>query len=235
LGRQNEAEKHYKKAIALDPKNALAHNNYAILLGDLGQQDEAEKHYKKAIALDPSYAPAHYNYANLLRELEHFSEAEREVRTALQIQPANPYVLSTLGDILADEEYFQEAEDQYKTALKNADSMENPAISEIHNNLGYVHAQLRRYGKAEKEFKRAVKLDSMNVKAVRNLRAIWKLKHRNSEIRLGLPMYQKCFLIILILILLVICYYLFIFGGSSTVRRCCPTACLWPSRASCSP
>jgi Tfp pilus assembly protein PilF len=210
LGRRDEAEDHYKKAIELDPKLAQAHNNYANLLDDLGRRDEAEDHYKKAIELGPKDVLAHNNYANLLRELERFSEAEREVRTALQIEPSNPYALSTLGDILADEKDFNEAEKHYKEALKNSGSMDKSALSEVHNNLGYVYFEMKQNKMAEKQFQKSVSL-SGNVKAIRNLRAIKKAETKNSDFRGGLPRYQKCFLIMIILILLGFCYYLFLF------------------------
>jgi len=218
LGRRDEAEDQYKKAIELDPKDAQAHNNYAILLDDLGRRDEAEDQYKKAIESDPKYALAHNNYANLLREMERFSEAEREVRAALQIEPSNPYALSTLGDILADEEYFEEAEEQYKEALKNSGSMDKSALSEVHNNLGYVYFQLKQYKKAEKEFQKSIEL-SGNVKAIRNLRAIKKADKIGVNFREGIPRYQKCFLIFVMLLLLGFCYYLFLFWEIEGEKR----------------
>jgi len=150
--------------------------------------------------------------------MERFSEAETEVRTALQIEPSNPYALSTLGDILADEEYFEEAEEQYKEALKNSASMDKSALSEVHNNLGYVYFQMKHNKKAEKEFKKSVSL-SGNVKAIRNLRAIKKAETKNSYFRGEIPRYQKCFLIVIILILLGFCYYLFLFWEIEGEKR----------------
>ena len=218
LKHYEKAEDHYKKAIELDPKLAQAHNNYAILLADLGRRDEAEDHYKKAIELDRKYAKARNNYANFLRKLERFSEAEGEIRTALQIEPSNPYALSTLGDILADEEYFEEAEEQYREALKNSGSMDKSALSEVHNNLGYVYFEMKQNKKAQKEFQRSVSL-SGNVKAIRNLRAIKKAETKNSYFRGEIPRYQKCFLIIIVLILLGFCYYLFLFWEIEGEKR----------------
>ncbi len=54
--------------------------------------------------------------------------------------------------------------------------MERPATSEIHNNIGWAYIQLKQDKKARDEFKRARALDPMNVKAVRNLRAIGKVE-----------------------------------------------------------
>ena len=218
LGRQDEAEDCYKKAIELDPKYAAAHSNYGVLLANLGRQDESRDHYKKAIESNPKYASVRNNYADLLRKLERFSEAESEIRTALQIEPSDPYALSTLGDILADEEYFEEAEEQYKEALKNSGSMDKAALSEVHNNLGYVYYHLRSYKKAEKEFQKSVEL-SGNVKAIRNLRVIKKADTIDPDYRGGIPRIQKFFLIFVILFLLGFCYYLFLYWEMEDDKR----------------
>jgi Tfp pilus assembly protein PilF len=203
LGRKEEAEQHYLKAIEADPKEAYLHYNYAILLKKLGRVKEAEEHYEKAIELDKKFVEAYINYANLLRDNARFSEAEKGVRAALQYKPENPYAHRTLGDILADENYFQDAEKEYQAALKNPILMEPSKISEIHNNLGWVYAQLKQYSKAETEFKKAVELDEMNIRAIRNIRKLGKIEviPEVSRIQIGLG--------ILLLLPLIESYYLF--------------------------
>jgi tetratricopeptide (TPR) repeat protein len=126
--------------------------------------------------LDINYAGAHNNYANFLREGFRFYEAEKEARAALKIDKENPYALATLGDILADEGYFEEAKKNYEASLDNRGSLRSSAESEIYNNLGWIYAQLKQYDEAKAKFKEAQKLDQMNVKAVRNIRALGKRK-----------------------------------------------------------
>ena len=178
LKRLEEAEEHYKIAIKADPKNAAILSNYAIILKELNRPEEAEEHYKLAIVADSKYWKAHNNYANLLREKAMFSEAEKEVRIALQIEINDPYALGTYGDILADEDYLEEAIKKYKEAIKNSDSMASPVVAEIRNNLGWAYAHLGQYDRANKEFEKANELDPVNVKAIRNLRAIRKVKSK---------------------------------------------------------
>ena len=209
--RKDEAEAHYLKAIDADPDNADAHYHYANLLKESNKNDEAEAHYLKVINLDPDDAAAHNNYAIILRERGKFYEAENEVRRALQIaqddyslQDILPYAHGTLGDILADEDCYEDAEREYQKALDKSDSMDNSSISEIHNNLGWVYTQMRIYKKARDEFKKARVLDSMNVKAIRNSRALGRM---GAE-----PIVSKIqvYLGIMLLIPLIILYYLFI-------------------------
>ncbi len=149
----------------------------------IGKLKEAEKYYKKVIEIDPNNAGAHNNYANLLREKGLFADAEKEIRNSLQIaekdpswQQIRPYAHGNLGDILADEGSLEEAEKEYQAALKNSASMEPYMISKIRNNLGWVYVQLKKYTKAKEEFREALAIDSMNVKAIRNLRKLRKLE-----------------------------------------------------------
>jgi len=111
-----------------------------------------------------------------LKEKTMFFEAEKEVRIALQIEPENPYALKTYGDILTDEDYLEEAIKKYHEAIKNSDSIEHPEKAKIHNNLGWVYVHLEQYYRAEKEFEEAYKLDPQNVKVIRNIRALGKVK-----------------------------------------------------------
>ncbi|NJD51490.1 MAG: tetratricopeptide repeat protein [Candidatus Methanoperedens sp.] len=87
LGRKEQEEQHYKKAIAANPNIAEAHSNYANLLSELDRKTEAEEHYKQAIAANPNYAEAHYNYANLLSELDRKTEAEEHYKQAIAANP----------------------------------------------------------------------------------------------------------------------------------------------------
>ncbi len=52
-GQVDEAIACYQKAIELDPKDAIAHNNLGLALQAKDQRDEAIASYMKAIELDP--------------------------------------------------------------------------------------------------------------------------------------------------------------------------------------
>ena len=210
LDRKAEAEEHYKKALEINPNDADAHNNYAILLDNLDRKAEAEEHYKKALEINPNYALVHNNYAEFLRRNVRFYEAEMHVRTALRLDPNYPSALATLGDILADEDYFEEAIKEYLKALNSPDSKDGSLKSEIRNNLGYSYAQLRQDAKAQDEFKKAKSLDPMNIKAIRNLRAINKAIKYLSE-----PSRNQIYISAIPFILLIFSYVLFLLGKLS--------------------
>jgi len=82
-----EAEKLYRRAIELNPNNALAHNNLGNVLRDLKRHDEAEAMYRRAIELNPNNALAHNNLGNALRDLKRHDEAEAMYRRAIELDP----------------------------------------------------------------------------------------------------------------------------------------------------
>ncbi len=74
------------------------------------------------------------------------------------------------------EKYHKKAIEKYHEAIKNSDSMAYMAKAEIHNNLGWIYANLEQYDRAKKKFEEAHKLDPQNVKVIRNIRALGKVK-----------------------------------------------------------
>ncbi|HLB70824.1 MAG TPA: tetratricopeptide repeat protein [Candidatus Methanoperedens sp.] len=208
-----EAEEHYKKAIKINPEFAEAHNNYAVLLTALNRKDEAEEHYKKALEINPNFVEAHNNYANFLRQKMQLLEAEKEVYIALRIEPQNPYSLGILGDILADEGLdFIKSIEAYDEALENSDPMKDSVISEIRNNLGWIYVQLRKYSKAKEEFKKAIHLDPLNVKARHNLRALGKI---GLDLEQEISQVQKYLSILLSLSLIVLFFSFLVYNRPS--------------------
>jgi len=62
-GLWREAAFRFEKAIAVDPKNARAHNNLAVALEATGDFGRALEEYKKALELDPTDNHIRRNYA----------------------------------------------------------------------------------------------------------------------------------------------------------------------------
>ena len=59
LGRLDEAEAIYRRALRIKPDFVEAHNNLGITLKDLGRLDEAEASSAELIRIKPDYAEAH--------------------------------------------------------------------------------------------------------------------------------------------------------------------------------
>ena len=74
-GELNEAVTNYRRALAIKPNFAEAHNNLGNALKDLRRLDEATASCQKALNIKPDYPDAHNNLAIVLNSSGRRSEA----------------------------------------------------------------------------------------------------------------------------------------------------------------
>jgi len=88
----------FERALAIDPRNPLIHNNVGNAFMALAQAEQAERHYRIALRLDPRFALAWNNLGMALayqdRDLE---EAVACLRRAVALDPANGDAWYRLG------------------------------------------------------------------------------------------------------------------------------------------
>ena len=101
------AERHYRRAIEIDPKHADAHCNLGLLLKNKRQDyDGAEKHYRKALEIDPKHDGAHNNLGVLLENhRQDFDGAEKHYRRAIDIDPENSIAHYNLAITVPNERF----------------------------------------------------------------------------------------------------------------------------------
>ena len=102
LGNLQDAEILTRKAIALDPENAMSHSNLGGILKNLCKLHDAEISTRKAIALDPNFAMAQLNLGSILIDLGKLNDAEISTRKAIALDPNFAMAQSNLGNILID-------------------------------------------------------------------------------------------------------------------------------------
>ncbi|WP_417586025.1 type IV pilus biogenesis/stability protein PilW [Nitrincola sp.] len=105
------AEKYYRRAIDLEPMNAMFHNNYGAFLFSLGRYTEACHEFSRATE-DPFYASraqAFENMGRCYRSLGRNDVAEHALRRALDIQRDRPYAQVALADLLLEQGNTAEA------------------------------------------------------------------------------------------------------------------------------
>jgi tetratricopeptide (TPR) repeat protein len=87
LGRTADAEKQYRRALAIDDQLFLARANLAMLLAVNGRSGEAETLLREAHAQQPAHAGIAFNLGLLLAERGDRVEAEKMLRAALATDP----------------------------------------------------------------------------------------------------------------------------------------------------
>jgi len=87
LGRTTDAEKQYRRALAVDDQLFMARANLAMLLAVNGRGAEAETLLREAHAEQPGHAGIAFNLGLLLAERGDRAGAERMLRTAFRSDP----------------------------------------------------------------------------------------------------------------------------------------------------
>src|SRR5437588_1334689 len=97
-GKFDEAEKAFRKTLAIAPSNDAAHNNLGYLLEREGKLDEAAIEYKKAIEANPSSRQAHFKLGRILVNQQHYAEAiEQLQQTLTPVDEDTPSYVYALG------------------------------------------------------------------------------------------------------------------------------------------
>ena len=107
-GRIEEGTRHYREAIRLQPRNALANHNLGAVLAEQGELSEAQAHFERTLEIAPGHAGARSNLARLHDErgLELLAEGNREAaaasfREALRLEPSDARVKAHLEEARA--------------------------------------------------------------------------------------------------------------------------------------
>ena len=165
--RLDEAEKEYKLASEMRPKN-LDFNYKFVRMPDefIHASDKTDRLknikpiYKKSSEKAPTDASAyiHYRHGILLYERGQIGEAEQEYKLALAGEPRNLAINSNYAIVLDKMGRQKEAEEHYKVALEI-----DPQNSINHNNYGYLLDRMGKFDKAEEHYKAALEIDPQNL------------------------------------------------------------------------
>jgi Flp pilus assembly protein TadD len=98
-GRLPEAEREYRRALALDPAHAGARGNLGPLLARMGRAREAAEELRRLVAEDPENVSALTNLGVVLIQQGRAGEARRYLEDALRLAPGMPQALEALRAI----------------------------------------------------------------------------------------------------------------------------------------
>ncbi len=174
-GDYKTAKNDYEKAIELNPSNAKAYNNLAIILTEHFQEyEKAKQNYEKAIELDSNYAEAYYNFALLLENnFQEYKKAKQFYEKAIELNPNYAEAYNNIALLLWQQfQEYQKAKQYYEKAIEV-----NPKFAEAYNNIAVLlWQQFQEYEKAKEYCEKAIKFKLNYAKAYNNF-AILLTKH----------------------------------------------------------
>ncbi|MGD8993526.1 MAG: tetratricopeptide repeat protein [Desulfobacterales bacterium] len=153
-GHADEAIKHYRAALQINPGYAAVHTNLGIELYRLGKEDEALDHYAKALEINPDFENAHIQLGVALAGTGRIADAIYHYMEALRINPASADAQNNLGNIYLKQGRLEKAMQHYAQVIKL-----NPEHAAAFNNMGVVMFQLEKFDRAIVLFKEAVRIN----------------------------------------------------------------------------
>ncbi|MGA8672121.1 MAG: tetratricopeptide repeat protein [Terracidiphilus sp.] len=166
----------WTKALAMEPNDAHALNNYGQTLARSGATDRAIAEFRKAIAVKPEYPEAENNLAFVLAGAGRPGEAIEHYRMAIEEKPAYAEARSNLGHVLTEQGNLDGAVEQFQQALTI-----NPDYAAAHNGLGFALASANRLDGAADEYRRAIEADPKYADAYNNLGVVMARQRRIDE------------------------------------------------------
>lgn len=153
-GDYTEAAARYREALALEPRNADAHNKLGLALQMQGKYGQAEEEFRRAIELKPSFAEAYFRLGTVLRWRGSFAASETALRRAVKLDPRNEEPLVGLGYTIGALASWDDAKSCMQKALRL-----KPRSASALCALGWVASIEGRFEEAEPLLRQALEAD----------------------------------------------------------------------------
>ncbi|HEY5883141.1 MAG TPA: tetratricopeptide repeat protein [Pyrinomonadaceae bacterium] len=145
-----DAESFARRAVQLEPKNAVAWDRLGVALQARGLvNNETEHAYRRAVELDPQFAAAYAHLARALNKLGRRDEAATLYERASTLAK-DPATLNLIAESLQAEQQWQNSEPILKRSLEL-----DPRSSQALYMLGRMLVVFKRFQEAEPHLKMA--------------------------------------------------------------------------------
>ncbi len=144
------AEREWLAALAMDPANAYALDDMALLRQRQERYLEAADYSQRALRIFPAYTTAHINLAETLAALKRPAEAEWQFRVATALSPLSTHAHNNYGKFLLAQGRSEDARAEYERSAA-AD-----ANAEAYDQLGDIYLSWQDFPRAEKAFRSAL-------------------------------------------------------------------------------
>jgi len=152
-GKNDEAVKEFKKALAFDPQNTTAHTYLGKIYQGQGKIREAINEFKTVVQNDRTSVTALNNLGNAYLQDKQYVAAEKQFKSAAKMDPINPLADYTLGIMYTQTDRFAEAEKQFNKVAKVS-----PRDGNVPYSLGVLYNKMGRTEDAVKNLQKALTL-----------------------------------------------------------------------------
>ncbi|MCC6890749.1 MAG: tetratricopeptide repeat protein [Hyphomicrobiales bacterium] len=164
IGNLDAAQELYRRALAINPRNAECHFNLAQVMRSQERHRDAIDHLAEATALRPDYVAAHIALGDMLATRHDLEGARSCYQQALAVDARLIEARHGLANVLRQLDRLDEAGDQFRQVLAL-----RPDFAEAHSNLGVVLAVQGRMAEAAEQYQRALAIKPELADVYRNL------------------------------------------------------------------
>jgi tetratricopeptide (TPR) repeat protein len=154
MGRGEDAQESYRKAIAAEPEYALSYNNLGVALANQDKHDEAVDAFRDALRRRPDLLQARLNLGLLLAQMRKFQLALEAYRQALDLVADSSSAWNGIGLVLVELKRHADAKNAFARAVES-----DPNGAAGHYNLSFTLSNLGDFEGALREVRRALELD----------------------------------------------------------------------------
>jgi tetratricopeptide (TPR) repeat protein len=174
------AEPHYRRAIALAPKDPRGYYGLGNALAGQGREAEAEQAYKQALRLRPDYAEVYYGLGMLSGSPDPFEGSDQEAidyfQKAIRLKPDFDRAYDALGTTYDIHQRYSEALAAYQDGIRH-----RPDSELLHRDLGDLYEKLERHVEAVEEYRQAIRLKPEDDDAYMSLGEAYEKLGRDQE------------------------------------------------------
>ena len=163
----------YREVLTVDPNNAAACGNLAIIAAQQGDLAGAERLMRQEIELRPNTPAGYHNLGSVLQQQGRLADAIAAHRHAIKLKPDYAEAFLALGNGLRQQGHFEEAMGSYRSAV--AARRDYP---EAHNNIGVLLQMQGRLEQAAAAYHEAVRLRPGYAEAQFNLGTVLHQQHQ---------------------------------------------------------
>lgn len=168
LGQFDEASKHFRRALQINPSFGEAQLNLGVTLAQQGSYKEALSKYETALKLLPNSPELRYNLGHVYYLLGNKTQARNFYKQALDFKPDLSQAYFGLAKIASEGGNYQEAIKNYQEGI-----LLQPDLAQMYNELGNAYYMANRYTEAIDVYKQALSLNSNLVEIHNNLGLVY--------------------------------------------------------------